>query len=50
MLKVDSFQNVEVTMVPAVVPREVDILEEISISFLPHLPENEAWKKLPNTI
>ena len=50
MLEVDSFQNVEATLVPVVVPREVDIPEEPSISFLPHLLENEAYKKLPDMV
>jgi hypothetical protein len=50
MLKADSFQNVEATLVPAVVPREVVIPEDPSISFLPYLPENEAWEKFPNTV
>ena len=44
ILKVDGFQNVEATLVPAVVPREVIIPENPSVSFLPHLPKNEAEK------
>ena len=50
VLKVDSFQNVEATLVPTVVPREGIIPEKPSISLLPYLPKNEAWKKLPYTM
>jgi hypothetical protein len=50
MLKANSFQNVEATLVPAMVAREVVIPEDPSIYFLPYLSENEAWEKFPNTV
>jgi hypothetical protein len=43
-MKVESFQNIEATLVPVVVPREGIIPEKHSISFLPYLPKNEAGK------
>jgi hypothetical protein len=50
MMKADSLQDVEAALVPAMLPRELGISEDPSISFLPNLPEYEAWKKLPDTV
>ena len=44
MMKADSFQDVEGALVPAMLPRELGISEDPPISFLPDLPEYEAWK------
>jgi hypothetical protein len=41
-LKVESFQNIEATTIPAVLPWEGSIPEKPSIYFLPYLPEDEC--------
>jgi len=50
VLKADSLQDVEVKLVLALLPRELGISEDPSISFLPNFPEYEGWKKFPDTV
>jgi hypothetical protein len=44
MIEADSFQDTDTSLVPTMLPRELGIYEDPPISFLPDLPEYEAWK------
>jgi hypothetical protein len=42
LLKVESFQDIAMTLMPAMLPGEGSISEEPSIPFFPILPKDEA--------
>jgi len=44
LLKVESFHDIAMTLIPPVLPWEGDISENPSIPFLPSFPKEEAWK------
>jgi hypothetical protein len=43
ILKVESFQDVAMALMPTLLPREGDTSEESSIPFFPSFPKAKAW-------
>jgi hypothetical protein len=50
LLKLESFHDVAMALMPTLLPREGDTSEKSSIPFFPSFPKDKSWKKLPNTI
>jgi hypothetical protein len=42
-LKVESFQDVAIALMPSLLPREGETYEESYVPFFPGLPKDKAW-------